>query len=121
MTNIYVASKKIDRAKMVMDTLRSRGHAITYDWTIDFKEEISAEKALAEKNGIIACDILIYLWHPEAESARYEAGMAMGLGKPVIVSGKSDSFFFQLPNIFCVDFDEQIVEVVENVVNKNKF
>ncbi len=31
MAKIYVAAKKLDRAKKVMETLRQNGHIITYD------------------------------------------------------------------------------------------
>jgi hypothetical protein len=66
--------------------------------------------------GIVCdADMLVYLWAPNQESARYEAGMAMGLKKPVIVSGKSDAFFFQLPNIYCVSSDDEIVQKIKEL------
>ncbi|MCH8069161.1 MAG: hypothetical protein IID16_07865, partial [Candidatus Marinimicrobia bacterium] len=53
-----------------------------------------------------------YLWERDQESARYEAGMAMGLGKPVIVSGKHDSFFFNLPNVHRIASDSEIISAI---------
>lgn len=109
---IYVAGKNLDRARVVMDVLRKHGHEITYDWVNPYSEENPKEKAREEREGVRDADLLVYLWEPDQESARYEAGMAMGLGKPIVVSGKSDAFFFNLPNIFCVDSDNEIVSAV---------
>lgn len=95
-----------------MDALRSRGHEIVYDWTENFSEQDVARKAIAERDAIRRADTLILLWHPDAESARYEAGMAMGLGKRVIVAGAPDSFFYSLPGITRVRADDEIVNVV---------
>lgn len=112
MANIYVAGKDIERAKSVMRTLQEAGHTITYDWATDYSDENPAEKAAAERESVQAADILVYLWESDQESARYEAGMAMGLGKPVVASGDVDAFFFLLPEVHCVQSDEQIVEVI---------
>ena len=75
----------------------------------------TAEKAMDEVNAVRASDLLVYLWEPDQESARYEAGMAMGLKKPIIVSGKSDAFFFQLPQIYPVDKDDDIVVKIKTL------
>lgn len=113
MAKVYVACKKLKRAAKVLNGLRSRGHQITYDWTIDYNEESPVDKAVGELNGIRAADIFIYLWEPDAESARYEAGIAMGFGKKIIVSGGPDSLFFNLPNIHRVDLDEEILKALQ--------
>ena len=109
MSKIYVACKKINRAVKVMDELRSLGHEITYDWTVDYSEDNQERKAAEELNGIREADVFIYLWESDAESARYEAGMAMALEKKIIVSGGPISFFFNLPNILSVKSDEEIL------------
>ena len=92
-----------------MDELRSLGHEITYDWTVDYSEDNQERKAAEELNGIREADVFIYLWESDAESARYEAGMAMALEKKIIVSGGPISFFFNLPNILSVESDEKIL------------
>jgi len=112
---IYVAGKKLERARVVMNMLRKHGHKITYDWANPYSEENSKEKAVEEREAIRNADLLVYLWEQDQESARYEAGMAMGLGKPIIVSGGPDAFFFKPPNIFRVDSDDEIVSAIKNV------
>lgn len=116
MSKIYVAGKDMKRAQIVMDELRNDGHTITYDWIVSIDKGPLKEIAIAEAEGVRAADILVYLWEADQESARYEAGMAMGLQKPVIVPGKSDAFFFQLPNIYCVDNDEEIVKKINELL-----
>ena len=108
MASIYVAGKDMVRARKVMSALRDTGHEIIYDWVALFNTGPSPEKARAEWEGVRNADILVYLWEPDQESARYEAGMAMGLEKILIVSGKADAFFFQLPHVHVVSSDDEI-------------
>lgn len=111
MSKIYVASNNVKRARDVMSVLEKNGHTITFDWTIDIEKESEQkdEKAIIERDAIRSCDALVYLWDENQESARYEAGMAMGLGKKVIVSGNHKSFFFQLPEVTSVEGDNKII------------
>lgn len=115
---IYVAGNDLIRARSMMDTLKECGHVITYDWAEVIKTGPSKEKAIAEAQAVRDCDLLIFLWADNQESARYEAGMAMGLEKPVVVSGKSDAFFFQLPNVHPVASDDLIPEKVQELSEK---
>lgn len=110
---IYVAGKDLVRARAVMDSLRNLGHQITYDWVASITEGPKKEIAKIEAQAVRDSDLLVYLWESDQESARYEAGMAMGLEKPIIVSGKSDAFFFQLDNVHGVDSDELIPGKIE--------
>jgi len=115
MAKIYVACKKVNRAIEVMGELRRQGHQITYDWTADYNENNRVRKASEELEGIRGADVFVYLWESNAESARYEAGMAMALGKKIIVSGGPGSFFFKLPDIYSVASDGEIIGVVNNI------
>lgn len=105
---IYVAGLNLARAQRVMEMLRGDGCAITYDWTVAYSEERETEKALVERQGVRDAHVVVYLWESGQESARYEAGMAMGLGKPLIVVGHQ-SFFFGLPEVTWVASDDQII------------
>ncbi len=106
----------MERTKRVMDFLTQDGHVIVYDWVAKFDEGPTKQKAIDEAEAIRSADLLVYLWAKDQESARYEAGMAMGLEKPVIVSGKSDAFFFQLPNVHCVNSDNEIVSKAKELL-----
>jgi hypothetical protein len=121
MAKIYVAGKNLQRARSVMEMLRKEGHAITYDWIVGIENEtdsIKKSKAFDEREGVRKAEVLVYLWESDQESARYETGMAMGLGIPVIVSGKHESFFFLLPEVVQVKKDESIIGVLGKIKPK---
>jgi hypothetical protein len=105
---VYVAGLNMVRAREVMGLLRGRGCEITYDWTAAYSEADEKQTALLERQGVRDADAVVYLWERDQESARYEAGMAMGLGKPLVVVGHQ-SFFFGLPEVRCVAADAQII------------
>jgi nucleoside 2-deoxyribosyltransferase len=118
---IYVAGKDISRATAVMETLKEAGHTITYDWAHDFDsaedfdEKQTQELAVAERKGVQAADVLVYLWEDDQESARYEVGMAMGLEKPIVVVAQESSLFFWLPEVTHVDSDEEIIDALKAI------
>jgi len=109
---IYVASKNILRARKVMEIIQKSGYEITFDWATDYHEDNWDEYAQKEREGIQKCDIFIYLWCEDAKSARYEAGMAMGLNKIVIASEAPDSFFYHLPNVVRIFSDLEIIDTI---------
>lgn len=120
MAKIYVAANEVARAQAVMKSLIDAGHTITFDWTIDIgpnEQEDKPIKALKEREAVRDCDILVYLWKDNQESARIEAGMAMGLRKPVVVVTDHQAWFFSLPEVVQIATDDAIVETV----NKIKF
>jgi cell division protein YceG involved in septum cleavage len=95
-----------------MQELIAAGHAITFDWTVDIEkgdQEDKVTKALKEREAVRECDVLVYLWKDNQESARFEAGMAMGLRKKVVVVTDHKAWFFALPEVIQVDSDDQIL------------
>ena len=116
MFRIYVAGKNLERARRVMDALRKEGYEITYDWVALIDGGPTQDKAIAEWEAVRNSDLLVYLWESDQESARYEAGMAMGLQLPIVVSGNSKAFFFQIPNMYCVDSDETILQKINEIL-----
>lgn len=113
MATVYVAGKNIERARRVMNLLREAGYAITFDWLLDIENEINpVQKALDEREGVLQAEVLVYLWEPDQESARYEAGMAMGARKRIIISGNHSSWFFSLPEVTHVLTDEEILQTL---------
>lgn len=124
MSNIYVAGKNLARARSVMDNLIANGHVITFDWITGIENETEADfpsRAKIERLAVQQSELLVYLWESDQESARYEAGMAMGLNKPIIVSGfKKKRFFLSLPEVICVEEDNQILEAVNDISISSK-
>jgi hypothetical protein len=112
---IYVAGKDIPRAQSVMDALIADGHVITYNWIATLDRGPTKEVADTEAEAVRTSDLVVYLWESNQESARYEAGMAMGLKIPIVVSGNSAPFFFQLDTVYCVESDDLISQKVKEV------
>ncbi len=126
MATIYVAGKNLERARAVMDMLVAGGHTIAFDWVVDIADEQNdgfdfAGRAQAERWAVQKCDLLVYLWETDQESARYEAGMAMGLNKPIIVSGfKKRLFFLGLPDVVSVGSDDEILGALNSLYEQKK-
>lgn len=117
MKRIYVAGNEVERARKVMKGLAAAGHTITFDWTTDIEGETAQDKVgkpLKEREAIIECDALVYLWKDNQESARFEVGMAMGLKKKIIVVTNHQAWFFALPEVIQVNSDSQILAAIEN-------
>lgn len=115
MARIYVAGNEVARAKKVMEELLAAGHSIAFDWTIDIEkqtEEDKLSKPLEEREAVRECDVLVYLWKADQESARFEAGMAMGLRKKIIAVTDHRAWFFALPEVIQVDSDDQILRAL---------
>lgn len=119
MAKIYVAGKDIERARKVMEALEKNGHLIAFDWVDDWLNDKNskgtAKLAIAEYKAVKDSDGLVYLWEPDQESARYEAGMAMALDIPIVVSGNREAFFFQLSNVHVVDSDESVIKKINEL------
>jgi len=112
MAKIYVASNEVARAKKVMELLIAAGHRITFDWTIDIETESEQDKIgkpFKEREVVVDCDVLVYLWKDNQESARFEAGMAMGLRKKIIAVTDHKAWFFALPEVIQVASDDEIL------------
>ena len=117
---IYVASAFGNQVAVreAQARLRDRGATITHDWTREDASEATGavqdyltECADNDFRGIEECDVLILLDHPDCRSAYCEVGIALGLGKHVIVVSPVESMAGGIPhpqNLFhllvtCVD------------------
>jgi len=104
---IYVASKweEKEAAREFIYHIKSLGHEIVHDWTIqdDTKDEVELRnQAMDDIAGIKNSDIVILYLTKEnkylaASPNRYvEAGIAIGAGIPVYIVGKPrDDFLFR--------------------------
>jgi nucleoside 2-deoxyribosyltransferase len=111
--NIYTATKWERRSEMntINRTLESLGHRITHDWTVWEEENPSKDTesrrhaaAMLDFAGVMQSELVIFWDHPEANGARWEAGMAIGAGIPVwIVEYHNDVVFDGLPEVSIVE------------------
>lgn len=92
---VYVAGKFQDKetVRKVQTILRCNGYTITCDWTgntaegLYTNEKLAYERASAieDVEGVRNADFVILVAHPELRGALVEMGMALALGKPVLV------------------------------------
>lgn len=116
--NIYIAGNEIERARAVGKQLEAAGHRIAYKWYDSIeneKTEDAPQIAHEEREAVRSADALVYLWQQNQESARFEAGMAMALGTPIVVSGYRDAFFFHLPEIDTVERDTDVAAKLDEL------
>lgn len=94
--DIYVASswRNQDEVRLMQALLKEAGHLITHDWTKESEtpgflssQDVHNEYGYNDFIGVVEADAVVVLAHPEAKDTRCEMGMAIGMGKPVIVVG----------------------------------
>lgn len=96
-TKVYIATR-LERAndhRMLAHALRAGGAVITYDWTLhgSVQEEGAAritQVAVAEADGVADADAVVVLL-PGGRGTHAELGMAVALGKPVIVHAENET------------------------------
>lgn len=106
---LYIAGKNLARASRVGEELQCAGCIIPCNWYDNYTDDETNFSPADEVAAIRAADALIYLWEADQESARYEAGMAIALGKPIIVVYKAPSWFLRLPQVRAVASDDEIM------------
>jgi len=129
MLKIYCAGKWKEReqVKKVMEMFEARGHTITCDWTKHIAPERDIQvgnhgiKTYAEEDleGVRECDVLVaYMSNPDIfyKGAWIEIGIALGLGKKVIIIGKDvTTVFLGLPNIVVVSYKEEALDIIDSM------
>ena len=121
---VYVAAKFEEKelVRQVYTQCRENGLVITYDWTLENATDMVGEEryaylqkgAQADLEGIRSCDVLILLPHERGKGLYAELGIAIALGKHVIVIGQRsrDShqcILLSLPQIIWEPYIEKAV------------
>lgn len=118
MAAIYIAARFSRRAEAheLSKRLRERGHTITSRWVRPNDDHVlptglSAQAADAERArfatedcaDVIACDCMVSLMEEPRSNGRggrhVEFGMALGLGKRLVVIGPLETVFHHLPQV----------------------
>jgi hypothetical protein len=96
---VYVATNfaRATLARAVMTTLEQDGHVITHDWTGENAAGKSGDElarylqrcAIQDFSGVRRCQVLVVLNHPQGRGMFVEVGIALALGKIVLVVGPS--------------------------------
>ncbi len=122
---VYVASSNKNRpaVRTAIAKLVTAGHVVPYDWTVHkLAEELMSEdeahaklRGFAEQDlaGVVAADATIVLAHPLMRATHSELGMAIALGKVVVVVDAETgpfNIFYHLPQVNHVATVDQAVD-----------
>jgi hypothetical protein len=123
----YVASKveNLVAVKKLIALLTSMGHVVTEDWTEKVATDLTGAalrqylqaRAVEDYNGVVTCDVLVFLNHPRCAGSFTEFGIALPISKIVVVVGaweedNPSNVFFHLPDVHHFDTDEEAAEFV---------
>lgn len=117
---IATALKNAKNHNIVRDGLNKLGHEITYDWTthgsVKHKgKEVLREKGNLEQKGIEEANFVVVLL-PGGRGTHTELGMAIALGKKVIIwCSEEDKYFFEACDKTCIFYH---LEEVDRVVGR---
>ena len=100
---VYISGKYAhwDRVGRYTDDLRAHGHFITWDWTTEGARALGPrDAALHDLRGVSECDVLLIVLDCPSHPYRgtlCELGMALALGKPVVVCNLAATQFGDFP------------------------
>jgi hypothetical protein len=109
---IYLASHDQELAQQAADYLELADHEIVSRWvrkpfniTESYTLEERRDIAVMDAFDVSCCDHLVLIAGPEKYSGGkfVEAGIAMGMGKPVTVVGRRENMLLWHPSINCID------------------
>jgi len=115
----YVATQ-LERAafqRRLASVLSSRGWELTYDWAVHGSVQSEGpdrirEVALAESKGVAEADVVVVLL-PGARGTHTELGMAIGLGKPIVLHAEDEPGFLAQYGRTCGFYHHPLVRRVQ--------
>ena len=125
--NCFVSTKfeQRDQAKAFMLKLEAAGHSVTHDWTTETADNLTRDEfvptmqrfANDDIEGVRRAEVLILINQPNCRGAYVEDGIAIALGKPVIVihAERGEHVFFYAPNHYLVKTEEDALAIVKGL------
>lgn len=116
---VYIATRLENYAmhNAVRDALIAQGHEITYDWTVhgpvwrDGTERIAEVQGL-ERDGVAHAHVVVVLL-PGGRGTHVELGMALALGKSIVLWSPSADVFTAHPDSCAFYHDPSTVRVTD--------
>ena len=130
---VYVAGRFTEKPVVqdAMRQLREHGHEITFDWTHHDATGLTGDNlahylrsaANADASGVIFCDVLLLLDHPDCRGAYTELGIAIGLQSRILVVGAIESsipgmwqnIFMHLPEVEHVSSVSEAITIIDQM------
>ncbi len=121
MTSVYVAShcpkaanEAVSQLRQDMFSVVSTWHDLEFNPTSSHTESDRADIAARDAKEVAEADALVLVAGPEKYSGGkfVEAGIAIGLGKRVVVLGRRENMLLWLPGIACVSDKSELAEAL---------
>ncbi len=125
---VYLAGPWAHRGDMedIAQQIEALGHQITWKWwtTPDIPEKLGHDKELREQaindlNGVRSADLLVVVNSAKSEGKAVEQGLALGLGKPIIIVGNpaehSANVFHYLPQFRWAPHVQAMLEILNTI------
>lgn len=114
---VYVGTSlfNANRAIQIMERFKQEGVRISYDWTTHgqvYSEEELRKYAIAEKRGVIDCDVFFMIF-PARNGSHFECGLADGYGKHIVLLEEVEveqKTFYHLPGIQRFKTEEKAIQ-----------
>jgi nucleoside 2-deoxyribosyltransferase len=119
---IYVAGpwKHRDKARIAADQLTLAGHTVISRWLREHEDSIHhvalQREAMHDVQDLEQCSAVVYLNIEKSEGKATELGMALALGKLVILVGeRENNVFLHLPQIQRVDTVQEAIKLLPHL------
>jgi nucleoside 2-deoxyribosyltransferase len=124
---VFVAAKWEEKAaaRAMMAEVTAEGHTITHDWTQADPDQIHPDNmadflrqcAMDDADGVLMCDVLVLLAHPNGRGMFVEEGIAIAKNIPVVVVKRElgENIYFHMPGHYLVDDNTDALLVLDKL------
>lgn len=126
MNKIYIATRlhNAKRAQQLKARLESLGYEITYDWTTHnqvYNEEELQKVGTKEEDGVRRANLLLLIL-PGGCGSHWEAGLARGLGTPIVIlmeaTVEKKSFYYLNDNIYRTTTEDEAIAQITTILGQ---
>jgi len=126
---IYVAACKQDKAQMMASTLDNNGFDIVSTWvykvfkrTADYTEEEREAIAVRDTEEVKKADAMVLISDDEyyAGGKFVEAGVALGLGIPILVLGRRENILLWHKDVQLFNTREEVLAELQRLREKSR-
>lgn len=118
--SIYIASHDQKEANRIATIVENEGHKITSTWLNEnfestSKYSIKDRKKIANRDyeDVMKSDVLILISGEQCSGGKFvEAGIALGLGKRVIIAGRPENMLMYHPRIEIAKSIPELIKIL---------
>lgn len=121
---IYIAAHDQSLARIFARYLKKEGHDIVSSWvflkkfggTLEYTKSERSRIAKKDAQEVCSADALIVISGPPCPGGKFvEAGIALGLGKPIFILGKQENMLMWHPSIQSFVWMDEIAAAIAKI------